>query len=125
MMMSQDHFDLPCECFYQYFEEPPLESSIETIGHPLSTFFESSPMSALKPYGVALYDTHDPRRRSFCKVLFEHTREYACQGVGGRLFSSGMFQLMQLYIRGEIREQNIAWAKISVLKWIIATMPQR
>lgn len=123
--IKRDLFDLHCSGCDKYIKTPAMASSYQAVIELRGlNALMSSPQTLFDQYGHAMQHLHDRRCRDFRKEVFEHAQTAVCQG-GGRIFSLGMFQLMDLYIREKIREQNIAWAKRSVLRWVIAGMPRR
>ena len=125
MTLGRNHFDLRCNECNKRIQEPELRTAVESVlGASLESAYEASGASSLSSF-LALHSAdinqlYEQGCRNCRKEVFEHTLDYVSTGAGGRIFTMGMFKLMDVYMREKVREQNIKWAKEAVVSWVIA-----
>ena len=125
MTLDRNHFDLRCDECNKCIQEPELRTSVEAVlGASLESAYEASGASSLSSF-LALHRAdinqhYEQGCRNCRKEVFEHTLDYDSTGAGGRIFTMGMFKLMDVYMREKVREQNVKWAKEAVVSWVIA-----
>ena len=96
--MDEERYALKCRCCDRGLMHPVLEQPLDT------------------------WKPHELRKelRAFDVKMFRHTNRYGCRNGGGRIFTRGMFKMMDVFIRELVREQNLKWLKAAfrISRWL-------
>ena len=72
----------------------------------------------------ALWTNWERHCQYFDRAICEHTRQYACRGGGGRIFTQGMKEVLDVYIKEKIKERNLQYVRAGVVYWAMAQTEQ-